>query len=111
MAGVPVPEVVGGAIAVSASPPNSPDTIPVWVPCATATPVAPEFGRIDSDKVCTCDGAVQEPGDPAVNVACVRSARNTFDGVENSAEPRTMPVVQSSPDESSSCEGSVIACS
>ena len=38
IAGIPVPDVVGNAIAVRVLPPNSPDTTPVSVPCATETP-------------------------------------------------------------------------
>src|SRR5438105_3448248 len=101
IAGIPLPDVVGNAIAVRVLPPNSPDTTPVSVPCATEMPLAPA-ARKDSDSVCTCEGAVQVPGEPAVNVACFRSARYTLDGEENSAGARAMPVAQSSPEESSS---------
>ena len=74
IAGVPLPDVVGRAIAVIASPPNSPETIPVWVPWATAMPFAPAESE-DSDSVCTCEAAVHVPaGEPVVNVACFKSA-------------------------------------
>ena len=41
--GVPLPDVVGRAMAVRVLPPNSPVITPVWVPCATELPFAPEF--------------------------------------------------------------------
>ncbi len=36
-----MPDFAGNAIAVIWLPPNSPVTMPVWVPCATALPLAP----------------------------------------------------------------------
>ena len=50
IAGVPLPDVAGSAIAVSWSPPNSPVTTPVWVPCATAIALSPSF-KNDSDRI------------------------------------------------------------
>src|SRR5437588_12848739 len=102
IAGVPLPDVAGSAIAVIALPPNSPVMTPVWVPCAMATPLAPA-ARLDSVSIWFCDGAVHVPeGEPGVNFAWLRSATNTLDGSENSAGASAMPVAQSSPDESSS---------
>src|SRR2546422_356037 len=99
-----VPDVVGSAIAVRLEPPNSPATTPVNVPCATAMPLAPA-DRNDSVRVATVLGAAHVPGPPVVNgahVGLLISAMNTSDGSENSAGARTIPVVQSSPEESSS---------
>jgi hypothetical protein len=72
------PDVAGSVIAVMASPPNSPDTIPVWVFCATATPLAPA-DRNDSVRVFTAESDVHEPGEPAVKTAEVKSPTNTCD--------------------------------
>ena len=76
--------------------------MPVCVPCATARPLAPA-DREEPARLCTCDGAVHVPGEPAVNGAnagLLMSAMNTCDGSLNSYGARTMPVEQSSPDES-----------
>ena len=98
-AGVPLPEVEGSCIAPNEFPPNSPVTNPRWVPGATAIPSVPASKLMNSGNDCTCDGALQVPaGDPAVNVAWVRSAMNRFP--ENSIADNAIPVVQSSAAES-----------
>ena len=61
--------------------------------------------RNEPVSVCTCEGAVHVPGVPGVNGAnagLLMSAMYTFDGPENSAGARMIPVAQSSPEESSS---------
>src|SRR6202035_4782393 len=103
MAGTaPVPDVVGSARAVRLSPPNSPATTPVWVPCATAEPDGPAL-RVEPVSVWTCSGAVQDPGVPGVNTAwgVVMSAISSWDGLLNSDGAKMIPVEQSSAEESS----------
>src|SRR6266567_3675918 len=98
----PLPDVAGNATAVRPSPPNSPASTPVCVPCATADPEGPAL-RSEPARVCTCSGAVHEPGDPAVKTAFgwVMSAISTWLGLLNSPGAKTIPVEQSSADESS----------
>ena len=98
------PRSAGSAIAVIASPPNSPETTPVCVPCATreaARPGREERARSASGSAA---GALHVPGEPGVNgrerrVADVRDVH--LDGSLNSYGASTIPVEQSSPDESS----------
>jgi hypothetical protein len=73
----------------------------VFVPCATDEPDAPASST-EPASVWTCSGALQDPGDPGVNVALLMSAISTCDGLLNSAGARMIPVEQSSADESRS---------
>ena len=73
------PDTGGRAIAVIASPPNSPVTMPVWVPWATAIPLAPADSD-DSVKVLTVASDVHEPGEPGVKIAVVKSVLSRHPG-------------------------------
>src|SRR5262249_59949548 len=90
-AGVPLPLVLGSWIAPMTLPPNSPVTIASCEPGATAIPFVPSDKSPNSGKFCTCAGAVQVPGAPGTNVACVRSAMYKED--VNSSVASAMPVL------------------
>src|SRR5947209_18084187 len=100
MSGMPLPEVAGNCKTPNLLPPDSPVAIASCVPGATASPLTPKVKPANSGRDTDFPGAVHVPGEPGVEVFCVRSAMYTE--LLDSFAAKAIPVVQSAAAESSS---------